>query len=138
MTHVRLSAALFCAAALTSGSADAALHVPGGFQLTRIASVPGAREIAAASNGDLLVGTNSGDVYIVPNADGSARTPRVFVHIADSPAAGVTIANGTLFIGSQFGVWRVPYHPGDTHAAAMPQKIASVRTSGISRDHVTT
>jgi len=123
---------------LAAGSARAALHVPPAFEITRIASVDGARELAAASNGDLFVGTNTGDVYIVPHADGNAEAPRVFVRLADSPAAGVTIARNALYIGTQFGVWRLPYHAGDVHAASRPEKISSVRTSGLSRDHVTT
>lgn len=105
----------------------------------RIGSVAGARELVAAPNGDLFVGTNGSDVYIIPHADSNrAGSPQVFVHVADAPSAGVTIANGALFIGSQFGIWRLPYRLGQVHAVGTPAKIASVRTSGVSRDHVTT
>ncbi|MBV8727740.1 MAG: hypothetical protein JO233_08135, partial [Candidatus Eremiobacteraeota bacterium] len=130
---------LLCILSRTSGEAAAALRVPTGFQIVRIASVPGARELAAAPNGDLFVGTSGSDVYIIPHADANrAGNPQVFVHITDAPAAGVTIANGDLFIGSQFGVWRLPYRAGELHASDSAEKIASVRLSGVSRDHVTT
>ena len=35
-------------------------------------------------------------------------------------------------------MYRIPYRTGDRKARAKPEKIASVRTSGTSRDHVTT
>ncbi len=131
--------AVLAVAAASLNAASAALHVPAGFQVQRIASVTGARELSAAPNGDLFVGTNGNDVYIIPQADSNrAGAPRVFVHLNDAPAAGVALAGAWLFIGSQFGVWRLPYHSGQLHAAQAPQKIASLRTSGVSRDHVTT
>jgi len=125
-------------AAASDAPAPAALTVPAGFEITRIARVGGARELAAAPNGDLLVGTLGNDVMIVPSADGTPGTPSVFAHLDDSPAAGVALGDGTLFIGTQFGVWRVPYAAADARARAAPLRIARVRGSGASRDHVTT
>lgn len=112
--------------------------VPNGFSIQRIGSVDAARELAFAPNGDLFVGTESSDVYIVPHADGSAGTPRVFAHFDDSPAAGVAFSDGELYVGTQFAVWRIPYRTGDVRARSAPEKLAPVRTSGMSRDHVTT
>jgi len=111
-----------------------------GFSIAQIATIGGARELTAAPNGDLFVGTVGSDVYIIPHADsqGSADSPRVFAHFDDSPAAGVALFGNTLYVGTQFAVWRLPYHAGDLHARAAPQKIAAVRTSGAARDHVTT
>ncbi len=114
-------------------------HVPSGFSIDTIAHVDGARELAVAPNGDLIVGTLGSDVYVVPDAEGSSPgAASVFLHLDDSYAAGVALQGDTLFIGAQFGVYRVGYHPGDRTARTAPQKIAAVRTSGISRDHVTT
>jgi len=112
---------------------------PGGFTLQQIATVDGARELAAAPNGDLFVGTAGQDVYIIPHADasGAAGAPRIVAHFDDSPAAGVAFSGNTLYVGTQFAIWRVTYRPGDLRAR-MVQKLASVRTSGIARDHVTT
>jgi glucose/arabinose dehydrogenase len=113
---------------------------PQAFSLERIATVDGARELAAAPNGDLFVGTSGSDVYVVPRADapGAASPPRVFVHLEDSQAAGVSVSGNALYVGTQFAIWRIPYAPGDLRARGAPQKLAAVRTSGLARDHVTT
>ncbi|MDQ6932630.1 MAG: hypothetical protein M3160_05580, partial [Candidatus Eremiobacteraeota bacterium] len=55
-----------------------------------------------------------------------------------APVAGVTIANGAMYAGSQFAVWRIPYKVGDRIARGAPEKVASVRTSGAFSAHVTT
>lgn len=131
----RLAATLTAAALL-----GAAPVVERGFTIEQIATVGDARELAAAPNGDLFVGTSGGDVYIIPHADasGPAGTPRVFAHFDDSPAAGVALSAGVLYVGTQFAIWRIPYRAGDLHARSAPRKLAAVRPSGIARDHVTT
>lgn len=113
-------------------------HVPSGFTIAKIAEVPGARELALAPNGDLFIGTSGPAVYIVASADSKPAGARVFVKLDDSPVAGVAIDGATIYLGGQFGIWRLPYTPGDLRARSAPRKIASVRTSGVARDHVTT
>lgn len=114
--------------------------VPAGFTIQRIATVNGARELAFAPNGDLFVGTLGSAVYVVPHADaaGTAGTPRVFAQFGDSPAAGVALSGDSIYVGTQFAVWQVPYKNGDLRARSAPQQLASVRTSGASSVHVTT
>ena len=129
---------LLVAAALPAASAVSALSVPPGFTIERIARVHGARELAVAPNGDLFVGTLGRDVFIIAHPDTTPAEPHVFVSLSDAPAAGVTFGDERLYVGTQFGVWSVPYKSGDEKAGGEPHKIASVRTSGISRDHVTT
>lgn len=119
-------------------SAEPSLTVPAGFTIARIAAVPGARELAVAPNGDLFVGTLSKDVYVIAHPDTTPAAPRVFASLPDGPAHGVAFGPGALFIGTQFAVWRIAYKPGDEKASQAPRKIASVRTSGQSRDHHTT
>jgi glucose/arabinose dehydrogenase len=116
----------------------AALHAPNGFIVERIATVAGARELAVAPNGDLFVGTERNTIAVVPDAQGTPGAPRTFATFGDRPVAGVVIDGETLYAGAQFGVYRIPYRSGDRQARAAPQKIASVRTSGVSRDHQTT
>jgi glucose/arabinose dehydrogenase len=125
---------------VTAASAAPALPltVPSGFTITQIARIPAARELAAASNGDLFVGTLGSDVYVIPHADSEPAAPHVFVTMSDRPAHGVAFGGDSLYVGTQFGVWRIPYKPGDQKAGAPPQRIATVRSSGVSRDHVTT
>lgn len=119
----------------------AGLHVPPGFTIETIAKVSGARELAAAPNGDLFVGTVGSRIYIVPNAEGAAGSTSVFADVGDALAAGVALSlNGTtgaLYAGSQFGIYRIPYTVGDRAARSSATKIASVRPGGSS-DHGTT
>ncbi len=146
-----LSAAFLTALAIPASSAaempapvNAPLALPSGFTAVVVAHIPKARELAVLPNGDLLVGTAGADVMIVPGADdaGAAEAPATFGHFDDHAAggvqaAGVTFANDTVYVGTQFGVWRIPYTPGD-RVAKSQRKIASVRTSGVQSDHVTT
>jgi len=119
----------------------AGLTVPAGLRIQVIAVVPSARELAFLPTGDLLVGTLGGDVDIVPNADAAAGAgnPQVFASLPDSPAAGVAFSQSAcaIYVGTQFGVYRIAYKPGDLKASAAPKKIASVRPGGGS-GHSTT
>jgi glucose/arabinose dehydrogenase len=132
-----------CALAITAATrapaarAAGGLSVPSGFVAERIASVPRARELAVAPNGDLIVGTIGDAIYVVPNAEKNAGEPHRFATIADSPVAGVFLNGDTLYAGGQFGVYRLPYRSGDREARGAAQKIASVRPGGGS-GHSTT
>lgn len=106
-----------------------------GFSIVAIAHIPEPRELAFAPNGDLFVGTNEAGVYLVRNAEGNADA-RLFATIDRGPAAGVAVSGDTLYIGGQFGIYRMSY--SNETRSAVPQKIAAVRTSGVSNDHVTT
>jgi glucose/arabinose dehydrogenase len=129
---------LIVASVIPAASADLPLMVPPGFSITQIASIPSARELAVAPSGDLFVGTHSNDVYVIPHPDSNPGTPHVFVSVPDRPAAGITFGDGALYVGTQFAVWRVPYKSGEAKATQRAVKIASVRTSGQSGEHVTT
>jgi glucose/arabinose dehydrogenase len=129
MTSLLLAAAVVALGGLT---------VPAGFTIERIASVPGARELAVAPNGDLFVATSGSAVYVVPDAQGSAGPPKVFVRIDDAPVAGIALDGERMVLGTQFGVYELDYRAGDRTARTAPRKIAAVRTSGIARDHYTT
>jgi glucose/arabinose dehydrogenase len=121
-----------------AGAQNAAITVPRGFAAERIAHVGGARELAVAPNGDLFVGTSGDAVYVVPEAEGNAGAPKRFATFDDEPAASVFLSGNTLYVGTQFGVYRIPYRSGDRTARVKPERIARVRTSGQARDHRTT
>ncbi len=108
------------------------LSVPSGFQMQIVARVDGARELAFAPNGDLFVGTSGSSVYLIDNAEGQAANPHVFVDVGDAPAAGVTVslANCSVYVGAQSGVYRIPYTIGDQTAQSSAVKIASLRPGG--------
>jgi len=108
-----------------------------GFTMATIASVPGARELAALPNGDLLVGTHGSQLYIVPNAEnsGAASAAAVFITLPDSPAQGVALSadHTAVYAATEYGVYKIPYHVGDqSEPDASAVKIASVRTGPIS------
>src|ERR1700722_6479557 len=141
IAFVIVAVALAVAGGLVARSqapAAAAPRAPAGFEITPVAHVPQARELFVAANGDLLAGTLGGDVYIVPHADAPPGAPHVFARVGDDPAAGVAYADGELYIGTQFGVWRVAYTAGDQKARSSPEQIAKVRTSGGTGSHTTT
>ncbi|HEY6233577.1 MAG TPA: hypothetical protein VIW69_00565 [Candidatus Elarobacter sp.] len=136
---VLLSVAVALAFALHARAAEtSAVRVPSDFTAERIATVPRARELAVAPNGDVFVGTNGNAIYVVPDAQGTAAAARQFATFDDGPMAGVFLAGDTLYAGGQFGVYRIPYRSGDREAREKPQKIASVRTGGGSGHSTTT
>jgi len=130
------AAVAFCAVA-GAAAQDSEPAVEHGFTLETIARVPAARELAVAPNGDLLVGTSRGDVDIVADAEGTPHAASVFVHLDEAPAAGVALGAGSLYVGTQFGVWRIPYEAGRQSVRGTPEKIVNVRPGG-SRGHRTT
>jgi glucose/arabinose dehydrogenase len=140
---IRTALTFACVAAAASlgdarARAVAALPSPlAGFDIAVVARVPEPRQLAAAPNGDLLVGTAGSDVYIVANSEDTARPARVFAHLDDDEAAGVALDGATLFVGTEHGVWRVPYRTGVRGVNDDVRRIASVRTAG-GDDHVTT
>jgi glucose/arabinose dehydrogenase len=111
------------------------LTVPSGFTIQIIGIVSGARELAALPNGDLLVATGGTTIYIIPNATGTsnAGNPQVFTSINDSPDAGIafSLQQCAVYVGTQYGVYKIPYTIGDQIASSSPQKIASVRSGTI-------
>ena len=123
-------------AAAPAGAQSPALSVPAGFTIERIATVPHARELTAAPNGDLFVGTSGSTVYVVIDAQGTAHAAP-FVSLDDAPVAGVVIDGERMYLGSQLGVWELPYREGDREPRATPRKIATVRPAG-KRGHATT
>ncbi|MFN2528933.1 MAG: sorbosone dehydrogenase family protein [Candidatus Baltobacteraceae bacterium] len=140
MTRLGVSLFAFLTYVWASGvsAAQELPKAPSGFMISKIAEVPGARELAVAPNGDLFAGTVGSEIYIVAHADTMPQRARIFTKVDDAPAAGVAIDANTIYIGGQFGIWRLHYSPGDFTARSAPRKIAHVRTSGTARDHLTT
>jgi glucose/arabinose dehydrogenase len=118
--------------------AGASVIVPPGFAAERIATVRGARELSIAPNGDLFVGTYGSAVYVVPDAEAAAGAPRAFATFDDRPVASVFVAADAVYVGGQFGVYRIPYRSGDREARAKPERIAAVRPGGRGGHSTTT
>ena len=122
---------------IRAAEAPAEISVPSGFSIEIIAHVDGARELAAAPNGDLFVGTLGSSVDIIPDAEGNPGTPRSFARLGEAPDAGVALGDRALYVGTNGGVWKIPYAKGSLEPAGQPAKIASVRTGG-GAGHATT
>ncbi|HTJ25662.1 MAG TPA: hypothetical protein VMA36_05790 [Candidatus Limnocylindria bacterium] len=114
--------------------ANPGLQVPAGFSVSVIATVGGARELAALPNGDLIVGTGGTSVAIVSNAEapGTVPKPTVFATLPEGPAQGVAFGSGFVFVATQHGVWRIPYTTGAQ--SGTPQQIAAVRQGPVASD----
>jgi glucose/arabinose dehydrogenase len=109
------------------------LSVPKGFSINTIARVPQARELAALPNGDLLVGTSSRDVYLVPNAEGrTPAAPSVFVTAPDDRASGVTFSarRCEIYVATERAVYVAKYATGQRTGATL-RRIFEVRTGPI-------
>ncbi|MGC1381116.1 MAG: hypothetical protein WA814_08855 [Candidatus Baltobacteraceae bacterium] len=105
------------------------LTVPKGFAIEAIADVAGARELVALPDGDLIVGTEGNDLYVVPDAEGKIGTPQRFAHLDDQEATGVgfALARCEIYVATTHHVWAIPYRGGD-RAAQRVKRIADVRT----------
>jgi glucose/arabinose dehydrogenase len=126
-----------CSAALATVPLAAAgasgVTVPPAFTIVTIAAVPGAREIAALPNGDLLVGTTGREVYLVPSSEaGTAGPPLVFATAPDDIAAGVAFSarRREIYVATERAVYSVPYVNGQRSAGTLRQ-IARVRTGPV-------
>ena len=112
---------------------DSRFSLATGFYGNTIASIGGARELAALPNGDLLVGTGGNAIYIVPNAEsaGVTGTPAVFITLSEGPAEGVTYApNGAIYASTNTTIWKIAYTPG-AQSATSAIAIARVRQGSV-------
>jgi glucose/arabinose dehydrogenase len=118
-------------AAVAAAAAAPGLHASEGFAVETIARIDGARELAALPNGDLLVGTDGSDVYIVTNAEDHPGAPQVFATLDDAWAAGVFYAPGRdeIYVATHHHVWAIPYH-GERKAPQI-RRIADVRQGPV-------
>jgi glucose/arabinose dehydrogenase len=114
-----------------AASASPRLSVPSGFVIEPIASVGGARELAALPNGDLVVGTTGRDVYLVPDAESNPGRPRVLVSLPDNLAAGVTFVGqrSELLVATTNHVWAIADPISGRRLA--PRSVADVRTGPV-------
>ena len=130
-------------AAATQPVDSTTLRVPNGFLIETIASIPAARELVALPDGNLIVGTLRHDVYVVPDAEGLALSPRVLATLDDDRAAGVTFSTSRseIYVATTNHVWALAY-PGKGNAPNV-RRIADVRAGVIAPEtdgdvHMTT
>jgi len=115
-----------------SPAPPAGLAVASGLHIQRLATVSSARELVSLPNGDLLIGTTGSTVALLPFAENAtgALSAHTFATVADGPDSGVAFSSSlcTIFVGTQHGVYAIPYSYGDQTARSSPALIASIRT----------
>ncbi|MBV8148494.1 MAG: PQQ-dependent sugar dehydrogenase [Candidatus Eremiobacteraeota bacterium] len=123
----------------------AELHVPTGFSILTIAHVPGARELVAVPNGDLVAGTKDADLALIRHAEDAAPSePETLAHLPEAPAAGIAFSamHREIYAATEYGIYALHYVPGAANASA-PHEIARVRTGPVAPNsdgdvHITT
>lgn len=130
-------------AAATRPADSAGLRVPNGFLIETIASIPAARELVALPDGSLIVGTLRHDVYVVPDAEGPAVSPRVLATLDDDRAAGIAFSTSRseIYVATTNHIWVLEY-PAKANAPNV-RRIADVRAGAIAPEtdgdvHMTT
>ncbi len=112
-----------CAGSLASDGARS-LAVPAGFTIAQVSThVPGARFLAFAPNGDLLVSeTNAGAVVVIPHGSSGDARPSVFASGLSYPH-GLAFYKGKLYVATWSGIieYAYPSRQAVTLSSDMPQ-----------------
>ncbi|MFC3680188.1 PQQ-dependent sugar dehydrogenase [Bacterioplanoides pacificum] len=121
MTNMRrmLPLSLFWLLACLAGSvtADNAIRVAPGYQLQRLAEVPGARQMVLSPAGHLYVGSRQyGKVHVVRNFSRGGRQAEVILEGVSMPSGLAMDANGDLLVAAVNEIWLL---------AAADQRLAS-------------
>jgi glucose/arabinose dehydrogenase len=75
------------------------IQLPAGFKLSIFAQVPGARSMCLSDKGTLFVGTMSGKVYAVKDADGNGVADKVYTIASElNSPNGVAFKDGNLYV----------------------------------------
>jgi len=122
----KLICALLVLGCSKSSNPSSVLTVPSGFSIETIATVPGARQISAMPNGDLLVGTLGTRIYRISNIEDAPTAPALFATLPQTRAHSVFYDASTqiIFAASNQHVYTVS-------SSGTPTIIANVRTGPI-------
>ncbi|SDK59609.1 Glucose/arabinose dehydrogenase, beta-propeller fold [Methylophilus rhizosphaerae] len=83
------------------------LHVPDGFHVDIYAEVPGARQMALGTNGNIYVGTRGSKVYAVVDKNKDHKADQVVAILDDlNVGNGVAMVDGHLYVAEQNRITR--------------------------------
>jgi glucose/arabinose dehydrogenase len=83
------------------------LHMPPGFKVEIYAEVPGARQMALGTNGNVYVGTRGNKVYAVVDKNKDHKADQIVTLVDDLKVGnGVAMDDGTLYIAEQNRITR--------------------------------
>jgi len=111
---------------------NALLHLPPGFHIAVYATgIDDPRNMIQAPNGDVIV-AQSGANQISILRGGKRYT---FTTQIPDPF-GLAIHGGWLYVGAEEGIYRMPYHAGDTASQGGVQKLAKLPGGGHSTRNI--
>jgi glucose/arabinose dehydrogenase len=83
------------------------LHMPAGFKIEIYAEVPGARQMALGTNGNVYVGTRDNKVYAVVDKNKDHKADQVVTMLDDLKVGnGVAMHDGNLYVAEQNRITR--------------------------------
>lgn len=83
------------------------LHMPAGFSIEVYAEVPGARQMALGTNGNVYVGTRGNKVYAVVDKNKDHKADQVVTILDDLKVGnGVAMVDGHLYVAEQHRITR--------------------------------
>ena len=83
------------------------LHMPAGFKVEIYAEVPGARQMALGTNGNIYVGTRGNKVYAVVDKNKDHKADQVVTMLDDLKVGnGVAMYDGNLYVAEQNRITR--------------------------------
>lgn len=85
------------------------LHMPKGFKVEVYANVPGARQMALGTNGNVYVGTRGNKVYAVVDKNKDHKADQVITILDDlNIGNGVAMYQGNLYVAEQNRITKYP------------------------------
>ena len=108
------------------GSQRASARIPKGYQLEFLTALDGPRLLTFAPNGDLFVGSKSGNVYrLTP----PYTKPDVLVQLDDYPHS-IAFRKDEILIARTHGLYRAPYKAGQKQIAPNDVKLLAALPGG--------
>jgi glucose/arabinose dehydrogenase len=110
---------------------NAGLTLAPGFCATLFASVPGARHIAIAPNGDLFVAAQgrAGGLFLLRDRDGDGHSDTTAT-FASGSGTGVTVGDGAVYFAPADKILRFGYTPGALAPSGPPTTVVSGLPTG--------
>lgn len=112
---------------LQVGGSKQRVRIPVGYQLELLTDqLDRPRLMTFAKNGDLLIGSRSGHVYRLPPP---YREPEILVDTGDYPHS-VALHDNQILIAETGGLYRAPYHSGQTRVSLQDLKLVTRLPAG--------
>ena len=117
---------------ISNRPSNAQLHLPPGFHIALYATgIDDPRNMILAPNGDVIVAqSGANQISILRNGKQYAFTTQI------PDPFGLAIQGEWLYVGAEEGIYRMPYHVGDTASRGGVQKLAPLPGGGHSTRNI--